>query len=430
MNREKAANITDRVIEYALYGLIVFIPISTAAIGIFSALAIVAFLVNKTLSRDLYFIKDNKLVYAFLGLFIFFMALSLFNSGPYLVKGFRAFFGKWLQYILIFVIVADTFKDPRRLKNAVVLMLGVLALVVLSGYSQRFLGFEFLRNGQVVSAPNFIPDVTSAFKNRNGLAAYLVFFLVLTLSISAVQFKRTIHKLGTYILVFLTGGALLLTLSRGGWLGFLSGSLFLATVTKKYKHILFFLLFFAIGVALLPGAAERAIATLDSSAIKVGMISPQADAGPSKSQTTLSTSFRLYIWQSTIAMIKENPFLGKGLGTFMDYFPKYAKWGEIYYAHNCYLQIWAESGIFALAAFLCFAGLILCRAGRTSFRNRHKDLGLVLGGFAAGLFGFLVHSFFDTHLYSIQLKALFWVMLGLMQATASVLCAKEDLCRP
>ena len=114
-------------------------------------------------------------------------------------------------------------------------------------------------------------------------------------------------------------------------------------------------------------------------------------------------------------MIKENPFLGKGLGTFMDYYKKHKIPGDetIYYAHNCYLQIWAETGIFGLLSFLLFVGSVLCRRIKAIKVNSLPWQSSVLLGLISAVFGFLVHSFFDTNLYSLQLAVLFWFMLGL-----------------
>ncbi len=428
MSKEDIIRIADKVIEYALYGLIVFIPISIAGVGILCPLAIVAFLVKTCLSPDFQFIKDNKLIYIFLLLFIIFMAMSLLNSGPYLIKGLRALFGKWMQYIFIFIIAADTFRKPKRARNAIVLMLCVLGIVVLSGYSQRFLGFEFLRNESDALGQGAIADVTSAFKNRNALAGYLVFFLALVLSVSVIRFKKKIYEFFASALVFLSGGVLLLTLSRGGWLGFFLGGFMLAAITKRYKLILLFLILFIVGIFSMSVLRERAMVAFGPSASSpISLVGESSDNGSAIGTSRfVGDPSRFAIWQAALAMIKENPFLGKGLGTFMDYFPQYTKDIGIFYTHNCYLQIWAESGIFSLLFFLSFVGFILCQAGSIAFINRQNNLGLILGGFVAGLFGFLIHSAFDNHLYSVQLKALFWLMLGMTQAICALVCGDRD----
>ena len=112
-------------------------------------------------------------------------------------------------------------------------------------------------------------------------------------------------------------------------------------------------------------------------------------------------------------MINKHPFFGMGVGTFMANFSKFLPNAYISYAHNCYLQIWAETGIFALFSFggfvvsfvyLSIKRFIVC-----------KDF--LLLGLLSGVVGFLVHSFFDTNLYSLRLAILFWVWVGLILAS-------------
>jgi O-antigen ligase len=119
---------------------------------------------------------------------------------------------------------------------------------------------------------------------------------------------------------------------------------------------------------------------------------------------------RFAIWKGAWGMIKGHPFLGVGLGTFMANFSRFTKGLGVQYAHNCFLQIWAETGVFALVSFIGFISLVLWE-GITTFR-RTQD-GIVLGLICA-IFASLVHSFFDTHLYSLQLAVLFWFLAGML----------------
>ena len=125
---------------------------------------------------------------------------------------------------------------------------------------------------------------------------------------------------------------------------------------------------------------------------------------------------RFVVWRATFNMVKEHPFLGKGVGTFMAYFRDYVSNKNIQYAHNCFLQIWAETGIFSLISFLSFLGFLLWGAITAFVKNRN----FIILGIFAGLSGFLVHSFFDTHFYSLQLSALFWTMAGILQALVNI----------
>ncbi|MCX5694148.1 MAG: O-antigen ligase family protein, partial [Candidatus Omnitrophica bacterium] len=130
-------------------------------------------------------------------------------------------------------------------------------------------------------------------------------------------------------------------------------------------------------------------------------------------------AYRFLLAHGAWVMIKENPFLGKGIGTFMDYCNRYTNNFGASYAHNCYLQIWAESGIFSLLCFLLFVWFVFYKSIKVSLRLPKSPDFFILIGLTAGLLGFLVHSFFDVHFYSFQLSFLFWAVLGLTVALGS-----------
>ena len=153
--KEKMIVIADRVVEYSLYGLIFFIPISTAAIEIFASLAILAFMVKKILQPKFIFrdspLRGQSLLLAHLFLLSFFVfcGLSLLNSGIYLKKSLEALVFKWAEYILIFLIVEDTLANRQRIRNAVAILLAVGSVVAIDALSQQFFGWEFLRGRQM-----------------------------------------------------------------------------------------------------------------------------------------------------------------------------------------------------------------------------------------------------------------------------------------
>jgi len=97
----------------------------------------------------------------------------------------------------------------------------------------------------------------------------------------------------------------------------------------------------------------------------------------------------------------------------MSYFPSFSSdFKSAYYAHNCYLQMWVESGLFSLLVFLAFTGSVIVSAWQYVRRSRDVMKAALL----AGCVGFLAHSFLDTQLYSLQLSTLFWILLGMTAA--------------
>ncbi len=126
-------------------------------------------------------------------------------------------------------------------------------------------------------------------------------------------------------------------------------------------------------------------------------------------------SDRFRYWLAAWKMINEHPFFGMGVGTFMANFSKYEPHLYISYAHNCYLQIWAETGIFALLSF----GGFMVSFVYLGIKRFIVSKDFLLLGLLSGAIGFLLHSFFETNLYSLRLAILFWVWIGLILARIS-----------
>lgn len=120
-------------------------------------------------------------------------------------------------------------------------------------------------------------------------------------------------------------------------------------------------------------------------------------------------AMRRQLVESSIAMVKDRPLTGFGLGAWSSAYPKYALFDDgrfVNQAHNDWIQWAAEGGIPLLAAMLVVAGFML----RPAFRS-------VWG---MGVIAVLVHSLVD---YPMQqrpaLAAFFFAMMGALQASAA-----------
>ncbi len=94
-------------------------------------------------------------------------------------------------------------------------------------------------------------------------------------------------------------------------------------------------------------------------------------ATTSKGQTIItrgrnSLEIRIGFWHGALEVIKHNPLLGVGLANFESHYLRYKlPWSmETKAAHNDYLQIWAEMGIFAFLSYI-FLWVVLLRKGAT-----------------------------------------------------------------
>ncbi|MDI6758489.1 MAG: O-antigen ligase family protein [Candidatus Omnitrophota bacterium] len=396
----KVLKISDYILEYSLYGMIFFIPISKAAIEIFFGLALAAFLIKKVIKPDFKFLLTPP--HLLLLLFFMFSALSLFNSGPYFARGLEALIAKWLEYLLIFILIEDTLNNKKKIYIAAYLFLFMAILVCIDGLWQKFFIYDFLKHKELIKVDSGPSAISASFGHYNSFGSYLVIVISLILGFLIYQENKKLRSV-LYFLTAIAGICLFLTFSRGSWLGIFFSLLLMMFLSERRKIPLFIVAVFFISVCLVPLIRERFMFIFQEG----------GDAG------------RFTIWQSAFKMIQENPFLGKGVGTFMNLFSKYMSMPlQIQYAHNSFLQVWAETGIFSLLSFLSFLVVVLSKGVQT-FREKQDPL---LLGLVCGVFGFLIHSFFDTQLYSLQLSVLFWAMLGLIAALnrASVCWQQEE----
>jgi O-antigen ligase len=109
---------------------------------------------------------------------------------------------------------------------------------------------------------------------------------------------------------------------------------------------------------------------------------------------------RIVYWQETLDIIFLHPLKGIGLGNF--------NLAQTRFAHNSYLQLWAEAGILGLLSYLSLIFIFL-KKGIRSIRNNAE--GFYSGFFVAGLV-FIIHNLVDFTFFIPQVSFLWWISLG------------------
>jgi len=120
---------------------------------------------------------------------------------------------------------------------------------------------------------------------------------------------------------------------------------------------------------------------------------------------------RLLIWQQALDTIRDHPFLGVGIGSYSELINPAASYRVPIYAHNTYLDIAVEMGVFALIAWL---GIFLAALrGLWKVFLEGKELKFLSVGLIGSLVWFLVHSLVDTPIFSPRILPMLMVILGL-----------------
>ena len=194
--------------------------------------------------------------------------------------------------------------------------------------------------------------------------------------------------------------ALLASWSRGAWLGYgLSLAVMLVALPRRLSQGLACALLLALFVAALWQAGllpESVVNRLTTSAADLFTISDVR--GISFTPANYAVVERLAHWQAAMGMARDHPFFGVGLGNYAQAYEEYRliNWEEpLGHAHNQYLNMLAETGLFGLAAYLAFWLVIFRLTWKTL---RHPDR--FSRAAAIGLLGswtyIAAHSVFDN----------------------------------
>lgn len=187
--------------------------------------------------------------------------------------------------------------------------------------------------------------------------------------------------------------ALILTASKGGIITFMMviGLYLLILCIKKWSFRI------------------RTVVLLAVAVLTVGIIVERTML-PGKIK---SLEARVDYWKSAFSMIKEKPLFGYGLGTFGTVYPKYRIEGaeETQFAHNSYLQVWAETGLIGFISFIMIWGTALY-----VFVRKTRNPGLSFPHTAAGLAvaAFAFHSLVDFDFSIPALSFLAFYFLGIV----------------
>ncbi len=402
-------SISDRARQTAgilLVAMVFVTPLSIAAIEILFPFLLAAWMLGwvlpgRTMER---FRESPPLFRAVVLWLILYTAVCAFSIAYsyFWVVSLRGFVRKTLEYSLLFLIAADVITEPR---------VGERAMRALFCTGWLIIGHCLLQEwaiSRVAHAYSTVRDpllgrtldysrMVGPYKNPNDLTTYL---MVAGLAVIAHLlpngdpkppfWRRPLGLLGLGLT-----GCLIWLHSRAGLLGFVSGLLPLLLLQRHRRGgvvgLTGLILLSLGGFLLLSWSSLQSILTL-------------SDASAQERILMMGAGWKMFL---------ATPFFGHGLNTFMSNYQSFAANPSAFpsYAHNCFLQIMAETGLVGLVAFLGF----LFSLGRLCWRSLGSSpvFQPALAGLAAGLCAFLVQSFFDTNLYVIRQAVLFWTFSGM-----------------
>lgn len=205
--------------------------------------------------------------------------------------------------------------------------------------------------------------------------------------------------------------ALLLSLSRGGWIGAVFGVFALTVLLPKARRVL--------GLSLVP------IVLAAFAVGSVGTNSPQVKVVAERLGTAVDPNANPYdnrpkIWREALREVRAKPVFGQGPGNFPiashrdDAVTQTVV--EANHGHNVLLTVAAETGLSGLAVVLWFTLLVGLTARQQVARLHGSPDAAVVAGLAAGLFVFVGEGLVDYPMRNTIMSTLVWSSVGLLAA--------------
>ena len=426
MLHKNAIQKIDTAIRFFLYLLIFWLPYSKAVVESSVVTALILWLVKKVvmacfaqrsnpaaLRFDVkYFILSLKPRPNFLngpiGIFLVFALVSTVMSVSFW-ESIQGFVNKTLEWFIIYFLMIEVFTERKYVYRVIYVFLFTSLATVLDSLSQFYWIHKDIFLGYTMSDNR----ATAGFNHGNDLAGYLTFVVPLTLSLSfgKKEWKTILGVLGTLVSMW----SLFVTFSRGGWVATIWGIFFfLILMGRTRRHFISFgVILFVIWLG-------------------ISFTIPRKELRLDNLNVHITVDYRESLWHDSWRMILNRPGFGYGPNTYMSTFVDFGRsirGGNYYkptYAHNCFIQLAAEFGLVGLTCFLWILGQFFIKImqqlknSRESFEESDRGLQFLSAGLLSGTLAFLLHSCVDTNLFSLQLSALFWYMVGLQGAIYQV----------
>ena len=318
-------------------------------------------------------------------------------------------------YFILYFLIINNLKNEYQFKSFIRVFFLTSFIVAL---------YTILHYYDFISYLQEYGQVASLIGQKNWISNYLALIFPLMFCFYLLE-KIKKKKMIYFISLSFLYTALIICQSRGIWISLSLSLLFGVFLIFKFKfyHLfkenkkcLILLVIVFIVITLIYSVDNP----LNKSALTVSQraISTFEEKDP-------SINTRILMWKVTGQMIKDKPFLGGGVGSFkinyLDYqagflkeHPEYNQyWSNAKEAHNEYLQIGAEIGLFGLGIVLLlilklYILFIIFLKKETD--NKRK---LICWGLLLGVTSFLIHSLFTFPLHVPALGSAFFIILGL-----------------
>jgi len=297
---------------------------------------------------------------------------------------------KYFEYVLIYFMVVNYFKDRKQLKTFVWAMLLTCLIVSVISLTQ-------IPQGERISAP-----FEGKVGEPNTYGGYLVFMMSLATGLALME-ESLRNRLVAFSLVILFSIPLLYTQSRSSYLAAIPAVLSFLWLSKRKQWIPPVLLLVGL---LLPFMAPKVTKDRVSYTFTQGIGRPDV-VTVAGVQLDSSTSARIMSWDEALRDLSQHPVLGFGVTGYR-------------FVDAQYVRVAAETGFLGLLIFLLLIGTILRESYRV-FKASHDpfDKGLTIG-FIAGFTGLLFHAIGANTFIIVRIMEPFWFVAAMVMMLPSL----------
>ncbi len=358
-----------------------------------------------------------------------FVALAFFISAVLSHYCFHlslpAFFGKFIKCVFLYFAFIEAFSDEKRIRIFLTCFLASALITSFSGIYQHFTAKDFIKGRMMGYENNMLTGrISSVFYSANGLGAYLLLPLALVthLLFASINHRKSWALTGGFSLSLLI---LMITLcwtySRSAWIGYIV--ILGLIVLLDHRKIIYTMALILIFIFMfLPSLTHVRHLNLINDGQRINNVS----VDPVELMLEEGGSGRLAYWEKAISIIRLSPVFGTGLNTYARVLKERLHSKQIWYAHNCYLQMTAETGFLGVACFLWMLFTLLFHGFKDCAQIKSFWPLTLLQGTISGLCAFLIQSSLDNTFYTVQLGMLMWMCFGLMVALARLKPALGD----
>ncbi len=334
----------NTAINYVVIGYAFVLPVSRAGISLGTALLFILWLIEGNFKDKFHFLVRNKVVVALFA-FVAFSAISLLWSSDHTI-GLNSLRKYW--YFLPILVFATSIRKEYLFRIMSAFLFGMLVSEILS-YG-IFFELWTLKHGS--------PADPTPFMNHLQYSMFLTLSSLLLLN--RMFFETSWRWKSFYFIYFLTVTSnLFLNGGRTGHVAF-AISIFVVGFVNIKNKFLAFLSMLILMVSIFYTAYH--ISPVFQSRFDAGTTEMTNLSNNEKNQYTGSFGVRLAIWKVGIAVAKDNPLLGTGIGDEMhateeklnDYDTSYESIRRLlqFNMHNAYVQYLVQLGIIGLLLYL------------------------------------------------------------------------------